>query len=77
MPGDSLNDECSICLDTLAHGGFNQASGHLGGFTQDGEAIWHTFHQACLAQWTAGHNTCPLCNENLALNEWSHDIDLS
>jgi hypothetical protein len=76
MAGDSLNDDCPICLQTLSTGGFNQASGHLAGFTPDAEAIWHCYHQACLAQWTANHGNCPVCNEGIALAAWSHNIAL-
>ena len=76
MPGDALNDDCAICLSSLATGGFNQASGHLAGFTPEADSIWHCFHQACLAGWTAGHGDCPICRENIALAAWDHAVDL-
>ena len=43
--------ECSICLTAVLQE------------QKKTTACKHTFHKACLDEWTKAHNTCPLCRQ--------------
>tara|TARA_B100000212_G_C27162678_1_gene442475 strand:- start:27 stop:617 length:591 start_codon:yes stop_codon:yes gene_type:complete len=49
-PPKVIDEECSICLETM------KDNGHLGVLS-----CGHKFHARCIKTWTNEHNTCPLC----------------
>ncbi|KAF4390038.1 hypothetical protein F8388_002980 [Cannabis sativa] len=50
----TATDVCSVCMECFRSG-------------QGGKQVpcGHVFHQACIAEWSLRHNSCPLCRSKL------------
>jgi Ring finger domain len=57
MPVSTINDTCSICLDSMTPD--QELISHKG----QGEK--HPWHKECIIPWLKNHSTCPVCREEL------------
>jgi len=53
IPNQSLNEECSICMDLENNNTWIKLS------------CGHKFHSSCITQWLNTHQTCPICRHNV------------
>ena len=62
--------ECAIC-----HQQMNANEEDIRMHTN--QVIPHVFHINCINRWYAeGHNTCPICREEVRLDDWVVVVDL-
>lgn len=56
-PARDLDESCSICFEKLSE---SSSESHHKSIIQMPKCL-HSFHQNCIFEWLARHNSCPLC----------------
>ena len=62
---NEINEKCSICFEVV-QGGDRMITL---------ENCTHTYHAACILQWTKNKNNCPQCCR-VAFNDWIYSFQL-